>query len=102
MSNEVMDPTLKDKEKLKSKEPNMYNVVFVNDDFTSMEFVVLMLQKYHSKSQEEAAKIMMDVHEKGKGIAGIYTHEIAETKAFMVNHRARIVGFPLKNIIEKV
>lgn len=102
MSNEVMDPTLKDKEKLKYKEPNMWKVVFMNDDFTPMDFVVAMLQKYHNKDVESAKKIMMDVHEKGKGIAGTYTHEIAETKMFMVNSRAQISGFPLKNVIEEV
>jgi ATP-dependent Clp protease adaptor protein ClpS len=98
----VMDPDLKDKEELKNKKPNMWQVVFLNDDFTPMDFVVEMLQKYHSKSLEEASKIMMDVHEKGKGIAGTYTHEIAETKMHMVNHRAKASAHPLRTSIEEV
>ena len=99
---EVMDPILKDKEKLKSKKPKMYQVVFLNDDFTSMEFVTYMLSRYHGKNGEEAKKIMMDVHEKGKAIAGIYTAEIAETKVFLVNQQAKINQFPLKTIMEEV
>jgi ATP-dependent Clp protease adaptor protein ClpS len=98
----VMDPTLKDKEKLENKKPKQYQVVFLNDDFTSMEFVTHMLSRYHGKNGEAAQKIMMEVHEKGKAIAGIYTHEIAETKVFLVNQQAKINQFPLKNIMEEV
>ncbi|MBC8427586.1 MAG: ATP-dependent Clp protease adaptor ClpS [Proteobacteria bacterium] len=97
-----MDPILEDKDELKHDNPKMWNVVFLNDDFTPMDFVVAMLQNYHSKNLGEAKRIMMDVHEKGKGIAGTYTYEIAETKSFIVNQRARINGFPLVNVIEEI
>ena len=99
---EVMDPILKDKKKLESKKPKMYQVVFLNDDFTSMEFVMHMLSRYHGKSGDEATKITTEVHEKGKGIAGTYTHEIAETKVFLVQQQAKINDFPLKNTMEEV
>ena len=85
----------------KLKEPSMYKVILVNDDFTPMDFVVHILQKFFSKNGEEAQRIMMQVHQQGSGVAGIYAHEIAETKVFVVNDYARKNRHPLKCTMEK-
>ncbi len=76
--------------------PKKYKVVLLNDDFTPMEFVVDILVRLFGKARDQAAKIMLDVHNSGKGIAGVYTHEIAETKARMVFDLAQSQGHPLK------
>ncbi|MBC8146659.1 MAG: ATP-dependent Clp protease adaptor ClpS, partial [Bacteroidetes bacterium] len=79
---DVADPELIDEqeEELKKDEPKMFKVVFLNDDFTPMEFVIEMLQKHHNLDFDKATTVMLNVHEKGKGIAGVYTYQIAETK----------------------
>lgn len=76
--------------------PKKYKVVLLNDDFTPMEFVVDILVRLFGKARDQAAKIMLDVHNSGKGIAGVYTHEIAETKARMVFELAQNHGHPLQ------
>ena len=83
------------------KEPSMYKVLLLNDDFTPMDFVVLVLTKFFRRSTEEATKIMLQVHNQGQGIAGTYTHEIAETKVFLVNDFARKNKHPLKCTMEE-
>lgn len=83
------------------QEPSMYKVVLLNDDFTPMDFVVHILQKFFSKSTEEATTIMLQVHQVGNGIAGVFTHEIAETKVYVVNDYARKNKHPLKCVMEK-
>ncbi len=88
-------------EKPKVKKPSMYKVIMLNDDYTPMEFVVEMLQTYFSKSSEEATKIMLHVHQKGIGICGLYTYEIAESKAHKVLERARKDQHPLQLKVEK-
>jgi ATP-dependent Clp protease adaptor protein ClpS len=90
---------VKDREDL--KEPPKYAVIFINDDYTTMDFVIEMLQKYFGHSMEEATFIMLDVHEKGKGVAGVYTRDIAETKAAQCNVEAKAAQHPLKVIIEE-
>lgn len=82
------------KEKLQP--PKMYKVIMHNDDYTTMEFVVLVLQKYFNKTISEAHAIMLEVHTRGFGICGIYTHEVAESKAAKVVKYARENGHPLK------
>lgn len=77
------------------KEPAKYAVVLHNDDYTTMDFVVEVLQKYFRKTAEEAVKVTLEVHKKGKGVAGIYSYEIAETKTQQVMDEARSRGFPL-------
>ena len=84
------------------KEPSMYKVLLLNDDFTPMDFVVLILTKFFRLSTEEATKIMLQVHNKGQGTAGVFTHEIAETKVYLVNDFARKNKHPLKCVMEKV
>lgn len=83
------------------KEPSMYKVVLLNDDFTPMDFVILILQKFFSKSEMEANNIMLQVHHQGSGIAGIFSHEIAETKVYLVNEYSRQHSHPLKCVMEK-
>ncbi|MDR2901204.1 MAG: ATP-dependent Clp protease adapter ClpS [Treponema sp.] len=85
----------------KLKEPEDYHVILLNDDFTSMDFVVEILMDVFHKSMEDAANIMLHVHKQGKGIAGMYPWDIAITKVDQVHNIARMNEFPLKCIIEK-
>jgi ATP-dependent Clp protease adaptor protein ClpS len=80
--------------------PRMYKAILLNDDFTPMEFVILVLQRFFAKKDEEAQKIMLDVHKKGSGIAGVYTLEVAEMKVMQVNQYARMQKHPLKCTLE--
>ncbi len=89
------------KERPKVKVPSLYRVILLNDDFTPMDFVVRVLQKFFSKNMEEATKIMLEVHNQGAGTAGVYTLEIAESKAYLVNQFSRQNKHPLKCIIER-
>ena len=84
------------------KEPPMFRVLLHNDDYTTMEFVVELLMHVFNKSIEEATRIMLNVHRSGKGVCGIYTYEVAETKVEMVHELANKRGFPLKSTMEKV
>lgn len=83
------------------KKPSMYQVVLLNDDFTPMEFVVEVLINFFAKDKVQATKIMLQVHHDGKGVCGIYTCEIAETKVALVNEYAREQSHPLMAIMEK-
>ena len=91
---------LKDKEDIKIQKPRKYKVVFHNDDYTPMDFVVVLLAQVFRKPVEEAFGIMMSVHEKGKGIAGVYSREIAETKSIKANDISKASGYPLLTTIE--
>ena len=88
------------KDRLKTKEPPMYRVVLLNDHYTTMDFVVLVLERVFHKSNVEAQQIMMSVHNAGKGTAGIFTKEIAETKIAITHQFARQNEFPLKCTME--
>ena len=79
----------------------MYKVVLMNDDYTPMDFVVEVLQGFFSLTQERAVQIMLEVHNRGRAVAGIYTAEIAETKAAQVNDYARQNQHPLLCTLEK-
>ena len=83
------------------EEPPMYKVMLLNDDYTTMEFVVEVLVYVFKKSSEEAMQIMLNVHRNGVGVCGIYPHEVAETKVETVEALARENGFPLKCIMER-
>lgn len=85
----------------KTKEPLLYKVLLHNDDYTSMEFVVLILENIFYKSKQEATSIMMNVHNDGVGIAGIYTREICETKIVIVHELAKKNHFPLRCSMER-
>ncbi|NUM87692.1 MAG: ATP-dependent Clp protease adapter ClpS [Bdellovibrionales bacterium] len=84
------------------KRPSLYKVLLLNDDFTPMDFVVQVLTKFFNKSQDEATRIMLEVHEKGRGVCGIFTREIAETKAARVVQFAQEHEHPLQARIEPV
>ena len=83
------------------KEPDMYKVVMLNDDFTTMDFVVEILIDIFGKSEAEARKIMFAVHKQGRGVAGVYVYDIAVSKIAQVDEAAKKKGFPLKCIVEK-
>ena len=86
---------------LELEEPKKYKVLLLNDDFSTMEFVIEILTKVFRKSLEESEKIMLDVHNNGKAICGIYTKEIALTKVSQVKTMARKAKFPLKATAEE-
>lgn len=98
-----MEPKYKvnQKSKVKVKKPKQYKVVMYNDDYTSMEFVVEVLVRIFTKKLEEAEKIMLDVHKKGRGIAGIYSYDIAMTKTNIALSWAKEEGFPFKLTVEE-
>lgn len=83
------------------EEPPMYRVLLLNDDYTTMDFVVEVLRQVFNKSEEEATRIMLNVHNQGVGVCGFYPMEIAETKVDMVDSLARERGFPLKCTMER-
>jgi ATP-dependent Clp protease adaptor protein ClpS len=85
----------------KTKKPAMYKVLLLNDDYTPMEFVVLVLERFFNKSTEDATRIMLHVHQKGVGICGVYTFEVAETKVTQVMDFARKHQHPLQCTLEK-
>jgi len=86
----------------KTEQPPLYRVVLHNDDYTTMEFVVEILESIFHKSPAEAHRVMMQVHLEGAGACGVYPHEIAETKVSLVHERARAQGFPLRASLEEV
>lgn len=83
------------------REPPLYRVILHNDDYTTMDFVIMILRTIFDKNEGEATRIMLNVHHRGKGIAGIYTREIGETKIAIVHSMARDNQFPLKCSLEK-
>jgi ATP-dependent Clp protease adaptor protein ClpS len=86
---------------LEVSEPKKYKVLLLNDDYSTMEFVVEILKTIFKKNEEEATQIMLNVHETGKGVCGMYTYEIAATKVEQVKRNARRAQFPLKAIMEE-
>ena len=89
------------KTKPKTKNPSLYKVLLLNDDYTPMEFVIFVLERFFSKNREEATRIMLHVHHKGVGICGVFTYEVAETKVAQVMDLARQHGHPLQCTMEK-
>ncbi|MCS6922210.1 MAG: ATP-dependent Clp protease adapter ClpS [Elioraea sp.] len=85
----------------KTRKPSMYKVLMLNDDYTPMEFVVHVLERFFNKSREEATRIMLHVHRRGVGVCGVYTYEVAETKVTQVMDLARQHQHPLQCTIEK-
>ncbi|OGT71770.1 MAG: ATP-dependent Clp protease adapter ClpS [Gammaproteobacteria bacterium RIFCSPLOWO2_02_FULL_56_15] len=85
----------------KLKRPPLFNVVLVNDDYTPMEFVVHILEAFFALDRETATRIMLEVHTLGKGVCGIYTYDIAETKVTQVNNYSRENHHPLLCTMEK-
>ncbi len=87
--------------KTQTKKPSMYRVLLLNDDYTPMEFVIHILQKFFNKQAEEAARIMLHVHNQGVGECGVFTYEVAETKVTQVMDFSRKHQHPLQCIMEK-
>ncbi len=87
--------------KPKTKKPSLYKVLMLNDDFTPMEFVVHVLQRFFGKNSDEATQIMLHVHQRGVGLCGVFTYEIAETKVTQVVDYARKHQHPLQCTLEK-
>jgi len=85
----------------KTQKPSMYKVLLLNDDYTPMEFVVVVLERFFGKVEEDATRIMMHVHKHGVGVCGVYTYEIAETKVSQVIDFARQHQHPLQCTMEK-
>ena len=92
---------LQERVKTEKKEPALYKVVLLNDDYTTMEFVLQVLESIFDKSPTEAFQIMMHVHTNGRGVAGIYLWEVAETKAEAAVAMAREAGYPLQAVTEE-
>jgi ATP-dependent Clp protease adaptor protein ClpS len=84
----------------KTKRPPMYKVILLNDDYTPMDFVVMVLEQIFRKPHQEALNVMLQVHQKGAGLAGIYTRDVAETKVDQVIEYARINDYPLQCSLE--
>ncbi len=89
------------KTKVKTKKPSMYKVLLLNDDYTPMEFVVHVLERFFNKNREDATQIMLHVHRRGVGVCGVYTYEVAETKVTQVIDFARRHEHPLQCTLEK-
>jgi ATP-dependent Clp protease adaptor protein ClpS len=94
------DSAIKERPETKSQDPKLYNVILLNDDYTTMEFVLQILETLFQKSPAEAYRIMMHVHRNGRGLAGVYTWEVAETKVDNVTTLSREAGYPLRATIE--
>jgi len=95
------DLSVMSKESVELKEPSMYRCILLNDDYTPMDFVVTVLMKIFGKNEDESQAIMINVHKKGKGVCGVYTFEVAETKIKQVEMLAEKYGFPLSCEIEE-
>ena len=95
------DAAVQERTNAKKQEPVAYKVILLNDDYTTMDFVVRVLESVFLKSPAEAYRVMMNVHQQGRGLAGVYPWELAETKVDSVSLLAREAGFPLKATIEE-
>ena len=101
MNDRQSDGAVKERVEVEKKEPTLYKVVLLNDDYTTMEFVIHVLETLFLKSPAEAYRIMMQVHQLGAGIAGVYPWEVAETKVETLTSMAREAQFPLRAAIEE-
>ncbi|MGB2177988.1 MAG: ATP-dependent Clp protease adapter ClpS [Hyphomonas sp.] len=87
--------------RVRTKKPSLYRVLLLNDDYTPMEFVVFILERFFNRSREQATRIMLHVHQKGVGLCGVYTYEVAETKVAQVLDLAKRHEHPLQCVMEK-
>ena len=87
--------------RVRTKKPSLYRVLLLNDDYTPMEFVVYILERFFNRSREQATRIMLHVHQKGVGLCGVYTFEVAETKVAQVLDLAKRHEHPLQCVMEK-
>ena len=93
--------TVLERQEQRTKPPPMYKVMLLNDDYTPMEFVVIVLQQFFSKGREQATQIMLNVHREGKGVCGLYPHDIAATKVEQVTEFSRTYQHPLQCVMEE-
>lgn len=98
---DVPDVGVLTRTRTKPKKPAMFRVLLLNDDFTPMDFVVHVLERFFGKNRQEATEIMLHVHRKGVGVCGVYTYEVAETKVNLVMDYARKNEHPLQCTMEK-
>ena len=101
MAGSQRDAGILEKTRTVTKRPQIFRVVLLNDDYTTMQFVVEVLESIFDKSPAEAHRIMMEVHTRGSGVCGAYSYEIAETKVATVHERATEQGFPLRASMEE-
>ena len=92
---------LDEEKRAQLEEPPMYRVLLLNDDYTPMDFVVDLLMSVFRKTREQATEIMLHIHQQGKGLCGVYTHDVAETKVATVHSIAEESGHPLRSVMEK-
>ena len=97
----ILQDTISTTDREALQEPPLYKVLLHNDDYTTMEFVVMVLVTVFAKNSDEATRIMLNVHHQGIGIAGVYTREVAETKVAIVHRLARRHQFPLRCTLEQ-
>jgi ATP-dependent Clp protease adaptor protein ClpS len=95
------DGTVLERQEQKLKPPSMFKVVLLNDDFTPMEFVILIITQYFNKDRETASQIMLKVHREGRGVCGVYSRDVAATKVEQVVTHARQAGHPLQCVMEE-
>ena len=88
-------------EQIEIEEPKKYKVLLLNDDYSTMDFVIEVLSKVFRKTEKESTNIMLNIHNNGKDVCGVYTHEISATKLAQVQTMAKNQGFPLKAIMEE-
>ena len=101
MSHQTGEGTVVEKQASRVKPPPMYQVVLLNDDFTPMEFVVGVLQKFFGKGREQATQIMLKVHHEGRGVCGVYPRDLAASKVEQVSSYSRQHQHPLQCVMEE-
>ncbi len=101
MTQAIIDSDVAVLEKTKIVPPSMWNVVLHNDNATPMEFVVVILMQIFHKDAQTATELMLDIHQKGKGVAGTFSKEVAETKKTQTDETSRVNGYPLKCTLER-
>lgn len=99
-SQQYLDGPVVQEAKPRLQKPRLYKVILLNDDYTPMEFVVIILERFFAKNREDATRIMLQVHQKGVGVCGIYTREVAETKVRQVLSYAQEHKHPLQCTLE--
>jgi len=101
-STDIKHDVVAEKEAARTAPPPMYQIVLLNDDYTPMEFVVTVLQKFFGKNQEDAMRIMLQVHHEGRGVCGVYPRDVAATRIAQVAQYARAKQHPLQCVMEPV